>query len=138
MSPACLTVTATTCKHVGCTGGRCDAPAAPAPPAIQPQADQAAPANPPLPPNQPPAAQAAPANPPLPLTAPAAPAPPVFTLAPGRSDSELDFMNSQDVKLHYKTMTPSTREDQFNGTPGKVAVFLATIQDWVVRHYHHP
>ena len=41
-------------------------------------------------------------------------------------------MNSQDVKLYYKAMTPLTREDQFNSTPGKVVVFLATIQDQVI------
>ena len=62
--------TATTCNMSTAQYG--DAPAAPAPPAIQPQAAQAAPANPPLPPSQSLAAQAAPANPPLPLATPAA------------------------------------------------------------------
>ena len=41
-------------------------------------------------------------------------------------------MNSQDVKLYCKATPPLTREDQFDGTPCKVVVFLATVQDQVI------
>ena len=71
----------------------------------------------------------APAAPIIPPAPPAAPAGPVFALAPGQSNTVLDLSKEQDVKLCYKAMSPLTGEDRFDGTPGKVIMFLTTIQD---------
>ena len=40
--------------------------------------------------------------------------------------------HTQDVKLYYKAMPPLTREDRFDGTPEKIVMFFATVQDWAL------
>ena len=80
-------------------------------------------------PAQPAAAAAPPAQPPPPLAPLALPAPPAFTLGPGRSHAVLDYdhpnTRAMATKLYNKAISPL--EEKFDGEADNLAILLCRI-----------
>ena len=97
---------------------------------------------PPAPQAQPAIAQAPPvipAPPPPPVVPLVPPAPPAFGLGPGRSHAFLDYddpnTGATATKLYNKAIAPL--EEEFDGEPDNLAVFLASVRDRARRFNWH-